>query len=163
LGVKIHIFFKSSYNYEHKSWQIYGLQMPTQLSILEYPESSLFTVPLKNSTMENIKQMELEVLIAIRNNPKTHVDEFYKIFECCWPEYRTLMGDLYNKGLFIISRHELIRELNRLELTDMGKRRETELLLERSNALSKILSAPKKAKKPRTAVQMLDSLKLSQA
>jgi hypothetical protein len=133
--------------------------MPVQLSILFNPESSLFTVPLKNSTMEKSKQIELEVLIAIRNNQHIPVDEFYKIFDCNWSVYRRSMGELYNKGLFVISPHETIPGLNRLELTGTGKCRETELLLERSNDLSKILSEAKKTKKPRTFVQSKSSLK----
>ena len=82
--------------------------------------------------MEKSKQMELEILVAIRNNPNVSVDEFYKIFDGCWREYRICMGELYNQGLFIISPHEIIPGLNRLELTDTGKLRESELLLERS-------------------------------
>jgi hypothetical protein len=103
--------------------------------------------------MEKSKQMELEILVAIRNNPKTPADEFYKIFDCCWPEYRESMSYLYSQGLFIISRHEIIAGLNRLELTRTGKSRETELILEREAGLSRILSIPKKTKKPRTALQ----------
>jgi hypothetical protein len=96
--------------------------------------------------MEKSEHMELEILIAIRNNPKVPVDEFYTIFEHRWPEYRALMSDQYNNGLFIVSSHEVIPGLNRLELTSSGKRRETELLLERSIGLSKILAMPKKTK-----------------
>ena len=133
--------------------------MPLQLSILFNPESSQFTVPLKNSTMGKSEHMELEILIAIRNNQKTPVDEFYKIFDCNWPIYRVSMGELYNKGMFIITPHEIIPGLNRLELTGRGKCRETELLHERSNDLSNILAEPKKTKKPRTVVQKAGSLK----
>ena len=124
--------------------------MGVLFSILENPESTLFTVLHKNCTMEKSKQMELEVLVAIRNNPKVSADEFYTIFECCWPEYRAVMSDLYNNGLFIVSCHEIIPGLNRLELTGSGKRRETELLLERFNGLSKIISEPKKTRKSRS-------------
>jgi len=92
--------------------------------------------------MEKHEQRELEILIAIRNHPKTPIDEFCKIFDCSWPEYREVMSDLYDDGLFIISSHEIIAGLNRLELTGNGKRRESELLLERSTNLSKLISRP---------------------
>jgi hypothetical protein len=133
--------------------------MPAHLSILFNPESSLFTVPLKNSVMDKSKQMELEILVAIRNNPNVPVDEFYKVFDCCWPEYRKCMSESYNQGLFIISPHEIIPGLNRLELTDTGKSRETELLLERSNDLSKIISEPKKIRKTRAMFRIPHLLK----
>jgi hypothetical protein len=113
--------------------------------------------------MEKSKKMELEILVAIRNNPKTPADEFYIIFEGCWPQYRAVLSDLYNKGLLIISPHEMIPGLNRLELTVTGKRRETELLLERAEGLSRILIILKKTKKLRTAIQKTASLKLMQA
>jgi hypothetical protein len=112
--------------------------------------------------MEKSKQMELEILVAIRNNPKTPADEFYTIFDCCWPEYRTRMSYLYSQGLFVISRHEIIPGLNRLELTRTGKTRESELLLEREAGLSRIISESKKAKKPRTALQKAAHLNLMQ-
>ena len=137
--------------------------MHIQLSILFNPESTLFTVLLKNCTMEKSKQMELEILIAIRNNPKVPVDEFYNIFDCCWSEYRAAMSELYNRGLFIISAHEIVPGLNRLELTEPGKIRETELLLERSNDLSKIISVPKKIKKSRSLIRIPHLLKPAQA
>ena len=111
--------------------------------------------------MEKSKQMELEVLVAIRNNPKVPADEFYTIFECCWPEYRAVMGDLYNNGLFIVSRHEIIPGLNRLELTGSGKRRETELLLERSNGLSNIISEPKKTRKLRSLPVSISQMRIN--
>ncbi|HSZ32301.1 MAG TPA: hypothetical protein VK772_03275 [Puia sp.] len=112
--------------------------------------------------MEKSKQMELEVLVAIRNNPKAPVDEFYKIFDCCWPEYRESMSYLYCQGLFVISKHETIPGLNRLELTRTGKSRETELLLELEAGLSRIISIPKKIKKPRTTVQKKAPINLIQ-
>jgi hypothetical protein len=96
------------------------------------------------------QKRELEILIAIRNHPKTPIDEFCRIFDNCWPEYRSVMSDLYNEGLFIISSHEIIPGLKRLELTGNGRRRETELLLERSINLSKIISITKKTKEPTT-------------
>jgi hypothetical protein len=133
--------------------------MPVQLSILFNPESSLFTVPLKNSTMEKSEQMELEILISIRNNPNIPVDEFYKIFDCRWTTYRVFMGVLYNKELFSISRHELIPGLNRFELTCTGKGREAELLQERDREIAKILSGHNKAKKSRALRQTEVSLK----
>lgn len=112
--------------------------------------------------MDKSKQMELEILVAIRNNQNVPVDEFYKIFDCCWPEYRKAMGDLYNQELFIISPHEIVPGLNRLELTETGKRRETELLLERSNDLTKIISEPKKVRKSRSMFRIPHLLKPAQ-
>jgi hypothetical protein len=109
--------------------------------------------------MEKSEQMELEILISIRNNPNIPVDEFYKIFDCNWTIYRVFMGVFYNKGLFIISRHEVIPGLNRFELTWKGKCREKELLEERSKKISKSLSEQKKTKKPRAAAQTISSLK----
>jgi hypothetical protein len=109
--------------------------------------------------MEKSEQMELEILIAIRNNPTIPVDEFYKIFDSNWTIYRVYMGVFYNKGLFMISRHEVIPGLNRFEQTWKGKCREKDLLEERSKEISNTLCEHKKAKKPRASTQTAGSLK----
>ena len=83
--------------------------------------------------MENIKQVELEILIAIRNNEAIPADEFYKLFDHRWPEYRKSMGSLYDRGLFIISCQFNMPGANKFELTRDGKLRVTELLSERSD------------------------------
>jgi hypothetical protein len=97
--------------------------------------------------MENNKQMELEILIAIRNNQTIPADEFHTIFDDRWPDYRTSMVSLYNKGLLINSCHAIIPGLNIWELTGAGKLRISELLFERSNDLAKMLSEKIKIKK----------------
>lgn len=100
--------------------------------------------------MDNITQMEIEILTAIKNNQSAPADDFYKLFENCWSEYRENMAALYKNELFIISRHDAIPGLNRLELTGKGKLRIADLLFQRSNDLSKKLSEPKQTKKSRT-------------
>ena len=92
--------------------------------------------------MENIKRRELEILIAIRNNQAVPADEFCKLFDDRWPDYKESMGSLYTKGMFILS--------NKLELTSAGRLRVTELLCERSNDLSNILLIGMKSKKLQT-------------
>lgn len=89
--------------------------------------------------MENIKRRELEILMAIRNNQAVPADEFHKLFDDRWPDYRESMASLYTKGMFILS--------SKLELTSEGKRRVTELLCERSGDLSNILLIGRKTKK----------------
>jgi hypothetical protein len=92
--------------------------------------------------MENRKHKELEILIAIRNNQAIPADEFYKLFDDRWPDYKESMGSLFTKGMFKLS--------TKLELTSAGKRRVTELLCERSGDLSNILLIRSKTKKLRT-------------
>jgi hypothetical protein len=87
--------------------------------------------------MENRKHMEIEILVAIRNNKSTPADEFYKIFDYQWLDYRKTMISLFNKGLFTATNHNKIPGLIVWELTGAGECRLTELLLERSDDLSK--------------------------
>jgi hypothetical protein len=100
--------------------------------------------------MENSKQMELEMLIAIRDNQTIPADEFYKIFDECWPDYKNCLVSLHNTGLLIKSRHDIIPGLKTWKLTNAGNYRITDLLLKRSNDLSERLTGPKKIKKLRT-------------
>jgi hypothetical protein len=101
--------------------------------------------------MENIKQVELEILIAIRNNETIPADEFYKLFDHRWPEYRKSMGSLYDGGLFIISRQYNKPGANKFELTPDGKLRVTELLSERSEDIHIKLSEGKKVRSSETS------------
>ena len=85
--------------------------------------------------MEKLKEMELEILITIRNNETVESNQFYKLFENLWPEYRECISILYDRGLFINANLKDIPELKKYELTKMGKNRVSQLLNERSHAV----------------------------
>jgi hypothetical protein len=97
--------------------------------------------------MENSKHREIEILIAIRNNQATPADEFFKIFEYNWPRYRKHMLSLYSRGLLINARHDVVPGLTIWKLTEEGMCGLEELLLERSDDLSKRLSEPRNSEK----------------
>ena len=99
--------------------------------------------------MENSKQKELEILVAIRNSPAIPADEFHKIFGEDWLYYKKFMISLYHNGFLIHVSHDTIPGLKIWELTGVGNRMLTELLLERSNDLSKRLSEPRNSEKLR--------------
>ena len=110
--------------------------MHMQFHILIHP-NNLFTVALKKSSMENSRQKELEILVAVRNSPTTPADEFHKIFGDDWLDYKKYMFSLYNNGLLMHAPHNAIPGLKIWELTGVGNRALTDLLHERSSDLFK--------------------------
>ncbi len=97
--------------------------------------------------MENNRQKELEILIAIRNSPATPADEFHKIFGEDWLDYKKSMISLYNNGLLMHASHNTIPGLKIWELTGVGNRVLTDLIHERSNDLSRRLTEPQNSNK----------------
>ena len=84
--------------------------------------------------MEKLKEMELEILITIRNNETIESNQFYKLFENRWPQYRECLGILYKRGLFIQADINM-PGLKKYELTKQGNDRVSQLLSERSHAV----------------------------
>ena len=85
--------------------------------------------------MEKLKEMELEILITIRNNDTIESNQFYKLFENRWPHYRECVSILYDKGLFINADLQTMPGLKKFELTKQGNNRVSQLLSERSHAV----------------------------
>ena len=78
--------------------------------------------------MEKLKEMELEILITIRNNETIETDQFYKFFENRWPEYQNSMGILLDRGLFINADWQAVPGMKKYALTKQGNNRISELL-----------------------------------
>jgi hypothetical protein len=87
--------------------------------------------------MENNKQKDLEILMAVNSHQTTPADEFHKIFDYHWLDYRKNMISLYNKGFFVASHHDSIQGLTNWKLTGAGRRRIEALVFERSTDISK--------------------------
>ena len=85
--------------------------------------------------MEKLKEMELEILITIRNNETVESNQFYKLFENRWPDYRECVSILYDRGLFINADLRAMPGLKKFELTKQGNNRVSQLLSERSHAV----------------------------
>jgi len=85
--------------------------------------------------MEKLKEMELEILITIRNNETIESNQFYKLFENRWPDYRECVSILYDRGLFINADLRAMPGLKKFELTKLGNNRVSQLLSERSHAV----------------------------
>ena len=81
--------------------------------------------------MEKLKEMELEILITIRNNETIDSNQFYKLFENQWPRYSFLS----DRGLFINADLPGMPGLKKYELTKQGNNRVSQLLSERSHAV----------------------------
>lgn len=96
--------------------------------------------------MEQVKQLELFILIAIRNNRNIPAGEFYKLFDQNWPVYSHRFNEIITEGTFIQSTLEHMPELHRYHLTRKGKTRITELLNERSSEISVKLAQLKHGK-----------------
>ena len=96
--------------------------------------------------MEKLKEMELELLITIRNNETTESNEFYKLFENRWPEYRECLSILYDKGLFVNGDLQAMPGLKKYQLTKQGNDRVSQLLSERSHAVHVKLAHLRRAK-----------------
>jgi hypothetical protein len=85
--------------------------------------------------MEKLKEMELEILITIRNNETIDSNQFYKLFENQWPRYRECISFLSDRGLFINADLPGMPGLKKYELTKQGNNRVSQLLSERSHAV----------------------------
>ena len=85
--------------------------------------------------MEKLKEMELEILITMRNNETIDSNQFYKLFENQWPRYRECIGFLSDRGLFINADLPGMPGLKKYELTKQGNNRVSQLLSERSHAV----------------------------
>jgi hypothetical protein len=94
-------------------------------------------VSFKWVAMENNKQKDLEILMAVGSHQTTPADEFHKIFDFNWLDYREHMISLYNKGFFVAAHHGTIQGLTNWKLTGAGKSRIEALVLERSVDISK--------------------------
>jgi hypothetical protein len=85
--------------------------------------------------VEKVKHDELLLLIAIRNNRKIPIEEFYKLFDDNWHVYSSRFRDLETEELFIKSALEHLPGSYKYELTKKGKHRIMELINERSYAI----------------------------
>jgi hypothetical protein len=85
--------------------------------------------------VEKVKHDELLLLIAIRNNRKIPIEEFYKLFDDNWHVYSNRFRDLETEELFIKSALEHLPGSYKYELTKKGKHRIMELINERSYAI----------------------------
>jgi hypothetical protein len=85
--------------------------------------------------VEKVKHDELLLLIAIRNNSKIPIEEFYKLFDDNWHVYSSRFRDLETEELFIKSALEHLPGSYKYELTKKGKHRIMELINERSYAI----------------------------
>ena len=85
--------------------------------------------------MEKLKEMELEILITIRNNETIDSNQFYKLFGNQWPRYRECISFLSDRGLFINADMPGMSGLKKYELTKQGNNRVSQLLSERSHAV----------------------------
>jgi hypothetical protein len=85
--------------------------------------------------MEKLMEMELEILITIRNNEEVESNQFYKLFENRWPEYRECVSLLYDRGLFINAGLKDMPEFKKYALTKIGNNRVSQLLSERSHGV----------------------------
>jgi hypothetical protein len=96
--------------------------------------------------MEKLKEMELEILITIRNNETLESNQFYRLFETRWPQYSECMGILFDRGLFINADVQSIPGQKKYELTKQGNNRVSQLLSERSHAVHVKLANLRRAK-----------------
>lgn len=103
--------------------------------------------------MQNTKQMELEILIAIRNNQTIPAYEFHKLFDHNWPDFRKSMDTLYDQRLFIISSQDKMPGSHILELTPEGNRWVTKLLSECTNEIHMNLSGHKQVRNLETSTR----------
>jgi len=85
--------------------------------------------------MEKLKEMELEILITMRNNETIDSNQFYKLFESQWPRYRECISFLSDRGLFMNADLPGMPGLKKYELTKQGNNRVSQLLSERSHAV----------------------------
>jgi hypothetical protein len=88
---------------------------------------------IKTASMENSKNLELEILITVRQNRKVPANDFHKLFEHNWNFYNSKFNQLITEGLFMPVR---IADLPVYQLTSRGKTRIAELLEQREREIT---------------------------
>jgi predicted transcriptional regulator len=78
--------------------------------------------------MDNVKSLELEILIVVRQNRSVSIHDFYKLFELRWKFYNSKFNELVTEGLL---ETVTIAGLPVYELTSKGKVRITDLIGQR--------------------------------
>jgi len=96
--------------------------------------------------MNNMKTLELEILVTILQNKTVPVNRFHKLFDYKWELYRASFNDLRMDGLFKVSAPGV--GASGYELTSRGKARASELLKERENEIEFRLTLLSKQKHP---------------
>jgi hypothetical protein len=95
--------------------------------------SALLPCILKTASMDNIKTLELEILIVVRQNRKVSTHHFYKLFEHRWKLYDSKFNELATEGLF---ETVAIEGMPVYELTSKGKVRISELIEQREKDIT---------------------------
>jgi hypothetical protein len=95
--------------------------------------SALLPCTLKTASMDNIKTLELEILIVVRQNRRVPTHHFYKLFEHRWNSYNAKFNELAADGLF---ETVAISGIPIYELTGKGRVRITELLEQRERDIT---------------------------
>ena len=85
---------------------------------------------LKTASMDNIKNLELELLIIVRQNTKVLIDQFHKLFDHKWILYHPKFNELLTDGYVDAVK---IAGMVVYELTSKGKGRINELLKQRES------------------------------
>jgi hypothetical protein len=96
--------------------------------------------------MNNIKTLELEILVTVMQNKMVPVSRFHKLFDYKWELYRLSFNDLKMGGLFRVANPGV--GASGYELTPRGKARLNELLKERENEIEFRLTLLSKQKHP---------------
>lgn len=86
--------------------------------------------------MDNSKNLELEILIIVRQNNRVSINDFYKVFEHRWNLYDAKFYQLFKEGLFVPVQ---LTEHCVYQLTPMGQARIAELIELREQGVSVLL------------------------
>jgi hypothetical protein len=96
--------------------------------------------------MNNIKTLELEILVTVMQNKMVPVSRFHKLFDYKWELYQPGFNDLRKNGMFKVAAPGV--GSSGYELTPCGKKRIAELLKERENEIEFRQSLLSKQKYP---------------
>src|SRR3954447_4568142 len=96
--------------------------------------------------MKTLNEMELEILIAIRNNDATQSNQLCQLFGHQWPDYKEYLNVLFTRGLFGEAEVTDMPGLKKYQLTYQGNNRIGQLLTERSHAVQVKLAHLRRSK-----------------
>ena len=96
--------------------------------------------------MNNMKTLELEILVTIMQNKMVPINRFHKLFDYKWELYRVHFNELKTGGLFKVTAPGV--GASGYELTLLGKARLDELLKDRENEVEFRLTLLSKKKHP---------------
>ena len=95
--------------------------------------NNIFACTIKTAPMDNSKNLELEILITVRQNKNIPINDFHRIFEYSWILYDAKFNQLIAERLIVPVQ---VADLLVYQLTNTGKARISLLIEQREQEIT---------------------------